>query len=85
VAVMGASAAVNILHRRRLAAAPAEEREALRAQLVAEHERVAGGVDRAVELGVVDEVIAPEVTRRRIAQALAEAPAGRGAHGNIPL
>ena len=34
VAVMGASAAVNVLHRKKLAAAPHEEREALRAQLV---------------------------------------------------
>jgi len=85
VAVMGASAAVNILHRKKLAAAPAEEREALRDKLVGEHERIAGGVNRALELGVVDEVIQPTATRRRIAEALANAPAGRGAHGNIPL
>ncbi|MEV0156098.1 carboxyl transferase domain-containing protein [Micromonospora sp. NPDC050686] len=85
VAVMGASAAVNVLHRKRLAAAPAEEREALRAQLVAEQIRVAGGVDRALEIGVVDDVIKPAETRRRIAEALADAPAARGAHGNIPL
>ncbi len=85
VAVMGAAAAVNILHRRKLAAAPAEERDALRAKLVAEHEQLAGGVHRAVELGVVDEIIAPTRTRRRIAEALAAAPAGRGFHGNIPL
>ena len=30
-------------------------------------------------------VSVPEDTRRRIAEALAAAPAGRGAHGNIPL
>src|SRR5205823_4743601 len=85
VAVMGASAAVNILHRRKLAAAPAGEREALHAQLTAEHEKLAGGVDRALELGVVDEVVQPPDTRRRLAEALASAPPGRGAHGNIPL
>ncbi|HYN96102.1 MAG TPA: carboxyl transferase domain-containing protein [Pilimelia sp.] len=85
VAVMGASAAVNILHRKKLAAAPAEEREALRAHLVEEQGRVAGGVNRALEIGVIDEVIAPADTRRRIAEALAAAPAARGAHGNIPL
>ncbi|HEX2774054.1 MAG TPA: carboxyl transferase domain-containing protein [Micromonosporaceae bacterium] len=85
VAVMGASAAVNILHRKKLAAAPHEEREALRAQLIEEQTRVAGGVNRALEIGVVDEVIKPNETRRRIAEALAEAPAARGAHGNIPL
>jgi acetyl-CoA/propionyl-CoA carboxylase carboxyl transferase subunit len=85
VAVMGASAAVNILHRRKLAAAPPDEREALRAQLIEEQSRVAGGVNRALEIGVVDEVIKPSETRRRIAEALAAAPAARGAHGNIPL
>ncbi|MEV1330648.1 carboxyl transferase domain-containing protein [Micromonospora costi] len=85
VAVMGASAAVNILHRKRLAAAPVEEREALRAQLIEEQIRVAGGVNRALEIGVVDDVIKPAETRRRIAEALAAAPAARGAHGNIPL
>ena len=85
VAVMGAAAAVNILHRKKLAAAAPEQRDALRAELVAEHERIAGGVNRALEIGVVDEVIKPDETRRRIAEALAAAPAARGAHGNIPL
>jgi len=85
IAVMGAKAAVGILHRRKLAEASDEERDALHARLAAEHERVAGGVARAVELGVVDEVITPEQTRRRVAEALASAPAGRGSHGNIPL
>jgi acetyl-CoA/propionyl-CoA carboxylase carboxyl transferase subunit len=85
VAVMGASAAVNILHRKKLAAAQPEEREALRAQLVEEQTGIAGGVGRALEIGVVDEVIKPTETHRRIAEALAAAPAARGAHGNIPL
>ena len=85
IAEMGASAAVNILHRKKLAAAPPEEREALRAQLVEEQTRVAGGVNRALEIGVVDDVVKPADTRRRIAEALAAAPAARGAHGNIPL
>jgi len=85
VAVMGAAAAVNILHRKKLAATPADGRDAVRAQLVEEHARQAGGVNRALEIGVVDEVIEPTQTRRRIAEALAAAPAARGAHGNIPL
>jgi acetyl-CoA/propionyl-CoA carboxylase carboxyl transferase subunit len=85
VAVMGASAAVNILHRKKLAAAPAEERETLRAALIEEQTRVAGGVQRALEIGVVDEVIEPHKTRQRIAETIAAAPAARGAHGNIPL
>jgi acetyl-CoA/propionyl-CoA carboxylase carboxyl transferase subunit len=85
VAVMGASAAVGILHRKKLAAAAPGEREALHAQLAQEHERLAGGVARAMELGVVDELIEPEKTRSALAEALAAAPEGRGAHGNIPL
>lgn len=85
IAVMGASAAVGILHRKKIAAAPEDQREALLAELVAEHERIAGGVARAMEIGVVDEIIPPAQTRRRLAEALASAPAGRGAHGNIPL
>jgi acetyl-CoA/propionyl-CoA carboxylase carboxyl transferase subunit len=85
VAVMGAKAAVGILHRRALAAADEADREALHTRLAAEHERIAGGVNRALTIGVVDEVIEPSQTRRRLVEALAAAPAGRGAHGNIPL
>jgi acetyl-CoA/propionyl-CoA carboxylase carboxyl transferase subunit len=85
VAVMGASAAVGILHRKKLAAAPPGEREVLHARLAEEHEKIAGGVGRAMELGVVDELIEPAQTRRAIVEALAAAPTGRGAHGNIPL
>jgi acetyl-CoA/propionyl-CoA carboxylase carboxyl transferase subunit len=85
VAVMGAVAAVRILHRRKLAAAPEEERHALEEQLAAEHEKIAGGLQRAQDLGVIDEVIDPAKTRRVIAQAIAEATPARGAHGNIPL
>ncbi|WP_409330397.1 acyl-CoA carboxylase subunit beta [Trujillonella humicola] len=85
VAVMGAKAAVGILHRKKLAAVPPAEREALHAELAAEHERIAGGVARALEIGVVDEVVEPAHTRRRLVRALAEARPGRGAHGNIPL
>ncbi|MBN6037101.1 acyl-CoA carboxylase subunit beta [Amycolatopsis sp. 195334CR] len=85
VAVMGAEAAVGILHRKKLAAAPEHEREELRASLVAEQQRIAGGVGRAMAIGVVDEVIDPSNTRARLVRALAAAPAGRGHHGNIPL
>jgi len=85
VAVMGAEAAVGILHRRKLAAATDEQRDGLRAGLIAEQQRTAGGVDRAMSIGVVDAVIPPWQTRRQVAEALAAAPAGRGHHGNIPL
>lgn len=85
VAVMGAPAAVNLLHRRALAAAPEAEREELRARLVAEHMELAGGVGKALEIGVVDEIIDPARTRLLLTRALAAAPARRGLHGNIPL
>ncbi|GAB3859954.1 acyl-CoA carboxylase subunit beta [Dactylosporangium cerinum] len=85
IAVMGAGTAVNVLHRRRLAAAAPEDREELRARLVEEQTEAAGGVGRAVEIGVVDAVVEPGLTRGRIAAALAGAPLARGAHSNIPL
>ncbi|WP_433226657.1 acyl-CoA carboxylase subunit beta [Microtetraspora malaysiensis] len=90
VAVMSAQAAVGILHRRQLAAAAEDERGALHDRLAAEHARAVGGVDRAVEIGVVDEVIDPASTQRRLASALAAAIAAHGGnpkghHGNIPL
>ena len=85
VAVMGAKAAVGVLHRRALAAVAEDERAALHARLVEEHELIAGGMNRALTIGVVDEVIEPSHTRRRLAEALASAPARRGRHGNIPL
>ena len=89
VAVMGAVAAVRILHRRRLAEVSPEIRPQVEAELAAEHERIAGGVDKAVEIGVVDEVVDPARTRSAIAEAIdAAVQAGgvrRGHHGNIPL
>ncbi|MFD0742290.1 acyl-CoA carboxylase subunit beta [Phytohabitans flavus] len=85
VAVMAAEAAAGVLYRKRLAAAPEEERAQLLAGFVAEVERESGGVTRALSLGVVDEVVAPGDSRRRIAQVLADAPASRGRRGNIPL
>jgi acetyl-CoA/propionyl-CoA carboxylase carboxyl transferase subunit len=86
VAVMGAPAAVDVLYRRRLAAAvTGSERDALRLELIDEHSRTAGGIDRGLELGVVDAVIEPCETRPRVAAALASSNGVRGNHGNIPL
>jgi acetyl-CoA/propionyl-CoA carboxylase carboxyl transferase subunit len=85
VAVMGAVAAVRILHRRKLAAVPEEQRHELETELAAEHEKESGGLARALDLGVVDEVIDPARTRQAIATAIAEAFPARGTHGNIPL
>ena len=89
VAVMGAVAAIRILHRRKLAEVSADLRPRVEAELAAEHERIAGGVDKAVEIGVVDEVVEPDRTRSAIAAAINDAVqtvgVRRGAHGNIPL
>lgn len=85
VAVMGAVAAVRILHRRRLADVPEDARADVEAELAGEHEALTGGLARAVEIGVIDEVIEPVTTRSAIARAIAAAPQVRGNHSNIPL
>ncbi|WP_338417607.1 acyl-CoA carboxylase subunit beta [Actinopolymorpha singaporensis] len=85
IAVMGSIAAVRILHRRRLAEVEADVRPRVEAELAAEHEQLVGGLDKALSIGVIDEVVEPTLTRSRLAAALAEAPDKRGAHGNIPL
>jgi len=85
VAVMGAVAAVRILHRRRLAEVPEEDRTQIENELAAEHEILSGGLPRAVEIGVVDEIIEPTASRGALARAIAAAPRRRGDHGNIPL
>jgi acetyl-CoA/propionyl-CoA carboxylase carboxyl transferase subunit len=85
IAVMGAVPAVRILHRRTLAAAPADERQQVEARLAAEHLEIVGGLDRAISVGVVDAVIEPDKTRQVILDAISAAPSSRGQHGNIPL
>ncbi|MFC0622920.1 carboxyl transferase domain-containing protein [Kribbella deserti] len=89
VAVMGAVAAVRILHRRKLAEVAPELRAQVEAELAAEHEKIAGGIQRAQEIGVVDEIVEPSGTRSALAAAIATAEATngrrRGLHGNIPL
>ena len=85
VSVMGAVAAVRVLHRRLLADLPEEQRELMELELAAEHEKVSGGVAKAIEIGAVDEMITPAQTRSALAKAIANAPHRRGSHSNIPL
>ncbi|MVA77474.1 acyl-CoA carboxylase subunit beta [Auraticoccus sp. F435] len=86
IAVMGPVAAIRVLHRRKLAQVPEDVRPQVEAELAAEHERIAGGVEKAVEIGVVDEIVTPDRTRTALAAALREADHGqRGEHTNIPL
>ncbi len=85
VAVMGAVAAIRILHRRTLASVPPERLHEAETELAAEHEATAGGLQRAVDIGVIDAIIEPSQTRRELIRAIAEAPQLKGTHANIPL
>jgi len=84
VAVMGSVAAVRILHRRRIAEVPEDMRAQIEQELAEEHELIAGGLDKAMTLGVVDKVIEPAATRTALAQAIVEAAPLRGRPGNNP-
>lgn len=87
VDVMGATAAVEVLHRRELAAErDPRARAALVLSLAAHHEATTGGLTRALDSGVVDAVIEPHETRRVLLTALAALPDCRGdRHANGPL
>jgi propionyl-CoA carboxylase beta chain len=88
IAVMGPQAAVNIIHRRELAAAA--DPDARRAELVAEYTTRFANPYVAAERGYVDDVIEPRETRRELIRGLqlclrktVERPSRK--HGNIPL
>jgi propionyl-CoA carboxylase beta chain len=88
IAVMGAQGAVNILHRRELAAA--DDPDALRAQRVTEYEDTLANPYIAAERGYVDAVIRPAETRSEVTKALRALRTKRQTlppkkHGNIPL
>jgi propionyl-CoA carboxylase beta chain len=88
IAVMGPDGAVNILYRREIetAADPA----ALRADKIAEFREKFANPYVASARGFIDEVIRPEITRRKLIAALASLENKRDRnppkkHGNIPL
>jgi propionyl-CoA carboxylase beta chain len=88
IAVMGAQGAVNVIHRRDIAAA--EDPNANRADLIAEYEDRFNHPYLAAERGLVDEVIEPRETRYRLIRALEMLRTKREGmppkkHGNIPL
>ncbi|MDP9497394.1 MAG: acyl-CoA carboxylase subunit beta [Actinomycetota bacterium] len=87
VDVMGAPAAVEVLHRRELAAErDPGARAALVQRLAAHHEATTGGLTRALEMGAVDDVVEPAETRQVLLAALAQLPAPRATrHANGPL
>ncbi len=68
IAVMGAQGAVNIIHRRELAAS--KDSEGRREQLIADYEARFNNPYRAAELGLVDEVIEPRMTRVKLVKAM---------------
>ncbi|NGO68893.1 acyl-CoA carboxylase subunit beta [Streptomyces boncukensis] len=90
IAVMGAQGAVNILHRKTLAAAPDADREELREELTREYEDTLLNPYTAAERGYVDAVIRPSETRRHLVRGLRTLRSKREQlppkkHGNIPL
>lgn len=92
IAVMGASGAVNIVHRRALADAEknGDDVEATRAKLQDEYETALYNPYVAAERGYVDAVILPSHTRAQVSVALRVlerkvAPLPPKKHGNIPL
>jgi len=92
IAVMGASGAANIIHRKELAKVEADggDVEARRAELIDEYEDTLANPYIAAERGYVDAVISPHESRIEIVRALRLLASKRESlpakkHGNIPL
>ena len=93
IAVLGATGAVNIIHRKDFVKAKeaGEDVDALRAQLAAEYERATVNANLSLEMGEIDAMIDPEQTRQAIAESLrllADKKRVRRTtkhHGNQPL
>ncbi len=88
IAVMGPDAAVNIIHRRRVA--EADDPEATRAALVEEYQERFANPYQAAGRGYIDDVIDPAETRPKLIHALDMLQNKRDTlppkkHGNIPL
>jgi propionyl-CoA carboxylase beta chain len=88
IAVMGAEGAVNIIHRKEIAGA--DNAEATRAGLIDDYSSKFSNPYIAAERGYVDDVIPPQETRKRLAQALEMLRSKRETipqrkHGNVPL
>ncbi|MCL7452696.1 MAG: acyl-CoA carboxylase subunit beta [Anaerolineae bacterium] len=87
IAVMGPEAAVNVLHKKRLAAGDAD---ALRGELIAEYRERFANPYTAAARGYLDAVIPPRETRPRLITALKVLRGKRSSlpmkkHSNIPL
>ena len=93
IAVLGATGAVNIIHRKDFVKAKeaGEDVDALRVKLAAEYERTTVNANLSLEMGEIDAMIDPEQTRQAIAESLrllADKKRVRRTtkhHGNQPL
>ncbi|MDE3222384.1 MAG: acyl-CoA carboxylase subunit beta, partial [Acidobacteriota bacterium] len=88
LAVMGAAGAVEIVHRRELAAADDPERA--RAEMIEDYEERYANPYVAAERGFIDDVIDPAETRRVLARSLdllrgKREDLPKRKHGNVPL
>jgi propionyl-CoA carboxylase beta chain len=88
IAVMGPEGAVNVIHRKEIAAA--EDPEGKRAELVESYRERFANPYVAAGKGYIDAVILPRETRARLIEALAVLENKRAGlppkkHGNIPL
>jgi propionyl-CoA carboxylase beta chain len=88
IAVMGPDGAVNIIHRRDIAASPTPDER--RAKLIDDYRARFANPYTAAERGYVDDVIVPHETRPKVIAAFAtletkREPGPKRKHGNIPL
>ena len=88
IAVMGAAGACNIVYRREITTAA--DPEARRAELIAAYEEQFNNPYFAAKMGIIEEVIAPRETRKRIVALLdaykdKEQTLPEKKHNNIPL
>ena len=88
IAVMGPEGAINVIYRKEIEASP--DPEALRKQLASDYRKKFANPYVAASRGIIDEVIPPAVTRKKLASALESLrnksefrPAKK--HGNIQL
>jgi propionyl-CoA carboxylase beta chain len=88
IAVMGPEGAVNIIHRRDIAASPTPDER--REKLIGDYKARFANPYTAAERGYVDDVIIPHETRPKVIIALEtlltkREPGPKRKHGNIPL
>ncbi len=88
VAVMGPEGAVNIIYKKEIE--EAEDKEAMRAKLLAEYRKEFATPYKAAERGYIDDVIEPAITRLRVIDAFnmlegKNQVKPRKKHANMPL